>query len=82
MVESAANRMLVSALKRKPLSLTLSNKSLTYLPECIGRIVSIKSLDLKSNHLKDLPDSFSNLIQVKVINVDCLNILLLRFDYE
>ena len=64
MVESAANHMLVSALKRKPLSLTLSNKGLTYLPEGIGRITSVKTLDLKNNDLKDLPESFSNLKEV------------------
>ena len=65
MVDAGTNRMLISALKRKPLSLTLSNKNLNYLPESIGKIVSIKSIDLKNNKIKDLPASFSNLIKVR-----------------
>lgn len=55
MVEKEPNRLLISALKRKPVLLNLSNKDLTFLPDAIGKIDTLKSLVLKNNNLVDLP---------------------------
>uniref|UniRef100_A0A7M5X4L8 Leucine rich repeat containing protein n=1 Tax=Clytia hemisphaerica TaxID=252671 RepID=A0A7M5X4L8_9CNID len=65
----AENRMLVAALKRKPQNLNFSNKNLSYLPESIGKITSVRCLDLKNNHLTELPDDLSSLAELKLINL-------------
>ena len=59
-----ADRILLNATKGKPKSLSICNKELRNVPPIIGKITSLKSVDLKSNVLTDLPPEFSSLKQV------------------
>lgn len=65
-----ADRILLNATKGKPKSLSICNKELRNVPPLIGKITSLKTVDLKSNALKDLPPEFSSLKQV--IKLVCL----------
>ena len=64
MADIEPNRTLILALKKKPTVLNLSNKKLVYLPDTIGEITSVRSLDLKNNFLCDLPIELSLLLEV------------------
>ena len=59
-----ADRILLNATKGKPKSLSICNKELRNVPPIIGKITSLKSVDLKNNVLTDLPPEFSSLKQV------------------
>lgn len=59
-----ADRILLNATKGKPKSLSICNKELRNVPPIIGKITSLKSVDLKNNVLTDLPSEFSSLKQV------------------
>ena len=59
-----ADRILLNATKGKPKSLSICNKELRNVPSLIGKITSLKTVDLKSNVLSDLPPEFSCLKQV------------------
>lgn len=65
-----ADRILLNATKGKPKSLSICNKELRNVPPLIGKITSLKTVDLKSNALTDLPPEFSSLKQV--IKLVCL----------
>ena len=64
-----ADRILLNAAKGKPKSLSICNKELRNVPPLIGKITSLRSVDLKSNVLTDLPQEFSSLKQVTVLFV-------------
>lgn len=59
-----ADRILLNATKGKPKSLSICNKQLRNVPPIIGKITSLKTVDLKNNVLTDLPPEFSSLKQV------------------
>lgn len=59
-----ADRILLNATKGKPKSLSICNKELRNVPLIIGKITSLKTVDLKNNVLTDLPPEFSSLKQV------------------
>lgn len=63
-----ADRILLNATKGKPKSLSICNKQLRNVPPIIGKITSLKTVDLKSNVLTDLPPEFSSLKQVTTEN--------------
>ena len=65
-----ADRILLNATKGKPKSLSLCNKELKNVPSLIGKITSLKAVDLKNNVLTDLPEEFSFLKQVTISAVN------------
>lgn len=60
-----ADRILLNATKGKPKSINLCNKNLERIPPLIGTISSLRAVDLKNNKLKDLPNEFAALYQVR-----------------
>lgn len=68
-----ADRILLNATKGKPKSLSICNKELRNVPPIIGKITSLKSVDLKNNVLTDLPQEFSSLKQVTVLMIFFVN---------
>lgn len=59
-----ADRILLNATKGKPKALSICNKELRSVPPLIGKLTSLKNVDLKNNFLTDLPPEFSSLKQV------------------
>lgn len=59
-----ADRILLNATKGKPKALSICNKELRSVPPLIGKLTSLKNVDLKNNFLTGLPPEFSSLKQV------------------
>ena len=76
-----ADRILLNATKGKPKSLSICNKNLRNVPPIIGKITSLKIVDLKNNTLTDLPDEFSSLKQVtSLLSLACLRLNSTEYD--
>ena len=73
-----ADRILLNATKGKPKSLSICNKNLQNVPPIIGKITSLKTVDLKNNVLTDLPAEFSSLKQVTTAR----RVICLRFSFN
>ncbi|MGJ2543746.1 leucine-rich repeat domain-containing protein, partial [Salmonella enterica subsp. enterica serovar Paratyphi A] len=54
--------------------LKLANCSLSYLPDEIGNLISLQSLDLQQNNLITLPDRICNLTCLERLNLGCNNV--------
>ncbi|KAH7853625.1 hypothetical protein Vadar_004804 [Vaccinium darrowii] len=54
--------------------LKLANCSLSYLPDEIGNLISLQSLDLRQNNLITLPDRICNLTCLESLNLGCNNV--------
>ncbi|CAH3139599.1 unnamed protein product [Porites lobata] len=63
-----ADRILLNATKGKPKALSICNKELRSVPTLIGKLTSLKNVDLKNNFLTDLPPEFSSLKQLESLN--------------
>ena len=59
-----ADRMLLLAVKGQAKNLNLSNKGLDRIPSIIGKVRCLQTLNLKGNHLIDLPKEIFGLHQV------------------
>ncbi|KAH7854420.1 hypothetical protein Vadar_013570 [Vaccinium darrowii] len=54
--------------------LKLANCSLSYLPDEIGNLISLQSLDLQQNNLITIPDRICNLTCLKFLDLACNNV--------
>ena len=62
---------LLEPLVNKPvINLNLSYNRLRNLPDSIGNLINLKSLDLHANGLTTLPDCFANLVNLQHLNLD------------
>ncbi|MEK7399563.1 MAG: COR domain-containing protein, partial [Candidatus Poribacteria bacterium] len=66
--EEVALERINSALKGKATKLDLSGLLLTSLPESIGKLTQLQSLDVDSNRLTSLPESIGQLTQLQILS--------------
>lgn len=59
-----ADKILLRAYKGQAKSVNLSNRNLPSVPNLIGKLSKVKSIDLKNNKICALPKDFSAITQV------------------
>ena len=64
-----AERRIKQALTDKSRELNLSELELEYLPDCIGQLALLQTLDLSFNKLQQLPDSIGRLAQLQELDL-------------
>lgn len=68
MIQEELAAVIEKAKKDRSTTIKLSDVNLTELPDNIGELIDLTSLDISRNKLTSLPESLFNLINLKELN--------------